>query len=108
MVLLYYQPAGKGAELVLNLAQNLFKSMGQKVYIMSVAVGDPDQAAKQRDEWKLKLPILAGREVYKLHGVTATPEIVILDEHGIVRRIIVGWTDETADSVRKELEKWVK
>jgi hypothetical protein len=108
-LLIYYQPASaRTAEPVLRFAQSLFGRDGAKALILPVAIGDPSQASQQRLDWKLSIHVLAGRPVYKQHGIDSTPCFVVMDAEGIVRSIRLGWSQDTAEVVRADLERWVK
>ncbi|MCE9530779.1 MAG: hypothetical protein K8T89_06600 [Planctomycetes bacterium] len=109
VLLIYYQSeSARTAEPVLRFAESLYKGHGSKIYILPLAIGNSDTALKQRNEWKLSIPMLAGRDVYKQHGVDSTPCFVVLDQQGIVRHLTLGWSDENAATVQSAVEKWAK
>jgi peroxiredoxin len=109
VLLLYYQPGNaKTAEPLLNFAQSLHVKHGNKASILPLAIGTSDVALQQRNDLKMTVHVFGGRDVYRTHGIEATPAFVILDANGMVKRITGGWSDENADAVRVELEKWLK
>jgi peroxiredoxin len=108
-VLLYYQPgSARTAGPVLQFAQELFENVGDRAYVVPLAIGHSDAALKQREDLKLTVHVLAGRDVYRLHGIESAPCLVVIDAKGEVRKVAQGWSDENAAAVRAELEKWVK
>jgi len=108
-VLLYYQPtSGKTAEPVLRYAESLYTQFGGKAFILPMAIGPNDLALQQRNDLKLNVNVLAGREVCRHHGIESAPYFAVIDENGIVRKATLGWSDENADAIRDELEKWLK
>ena len=109
VVLLYYQPgSAKTAEPVLRFAQSLYTRHGSKAFILPLAIGASDAALKQRNDFKLTVHVLGGRDVYRTHAIESTPTFVLLDDTGIVKRVIAGWSDENAAVFRGELEKLLK
>lgn len=109
VVLLYYQPgSAKTAELVLSLAQSLHSKHGDKAFILPLAIGANEAAIQQHNDLRLTVHVLSGLDVYRTHGIEATPTFVVLDANGIVKRIVGGWSDENAVTVRTELEKCLK
>ena len=55
-----------------------------------------------------KVPVYDGTDVYKAHGLEATPVFVVVDADGVVRHVSRGWGGETAATVTRELERWAK
>jgi peroxiredoxin len=109
VVLLYYQPGNaKTAEPVLRLAESLHVKHGTKAAIVPLAIGASDVALQQRNDLKLTVHVLGGRDVYRAHGIEATPSFVVIDATGVVKRLIGGWSDENAAAVQAELEKYLK
>jgi peroxiredoxin len=109
VVLLYYQPSSaRTAEPVLRFAQTLYERHGAKAFILPLAIGPNDAALKQRNDLTLTVNVVAGREVYKIHGVASAPCFAVLDDTGVVRKMTLGWSDENAGAIRDELEKWLK
>ncbi len=109
VVLLYYQPgSARTAEPVLRLAQSLYTQHSAKASILPLAIGTSDAAIQQRNDLKLTLHVLAGRDTYRTHGIESTPTFAIIDDRGVVKRVIAGWSDENAEAVRLELQKWMK
>jgi hypothetical protein len=109
VLLIYYQPdKARTAEPVMRFAQSLFAQYAGKAFVLALAIGDGDKALRQRSDWGLTMHILAGRDVYKQHGIDSTPCFVVIDEEGIVRNITLGWSEENVELVRDELGKWVK
>jgi len=109
VLLLYYQPDSvRTAEPLLRFAEALHNDMGTVARILPVAVGTNEAACRQRDEFKLTVPILAGRSMYKEHGIDSTPCFVLLDKGGIVLDVTLGWSDENAEAVAAGLAKRVK
>lgn len=108
-LLIYYQPgSAKTAEPVLHFAQSMYERHGQRAFILPLAIGSNESALRQRNDLKLTVSVLAGREIYKLHGVESTPCFVVLDENGIVRKVILGWSEENVAEARTEFERWLK
>ena len=74
----------------------------------ALAVGDPETAVQQRTDWRLTVHVLAGRDIYKLHGIESTPCFVVIDAEGTIRHIALGWSEENAEAVSGELAKLLK
>ena len=109
VVLLYYQSGSvRTAEPLLRFAQSLDTRHAGKAVVLPLVVGDPESAVQQRNDWRLAVHVLAGRDVYKQHGIESTPCFVVIDAEGIVRCVALGWSEENAAAVRTELEKRLK
>lgn len=109
VLLVYYQPASvRTAEPVLRFAESLTNRLGGKVVVLPVVVGNSEAALAQRQDLKLTVHLLAGRNAVKAHGIESTPAFVLLDEQGLVRNVTLGWCDENVAAVQAELGKVVK
>lgn len=109
VLLIYYQPGNaKTAEPILRLAESLHVKHGAKAAILPLAIGTSEAALQQSIDLKLTVHVLGGRDVYRAHGIEATPSFAVLDKTGVVKRMIGGWSEENAEAVRVELEKWLK
>jgi peroxiredoxin len=109
VVLIYYQPSSaKTAEPVLRFADTLQARHGHHAAILPLAIGNSEAALAQRNELKVAVSVLAGRDVYRTHGVESAPLFAVLDKDGRVRSITLGWSDDNVAAVRAELEKLVK
>jgi hypothetical protein len=109
VVILWYQPSSvRTAEPVLRLAQTLFDRFGDKAYILPLAIGDGPAALRQRNDLKLSVHVLSGRNVNKLHGIESAPYFEVLDKNGIVKFVAAGWNDDNAGAVQTELEKLLR
>jgi len=108
-LLVYYQPSSqRTAEPVLRLADKLHTQLHGKLAVVPLAIGQSETAVKQRTDFKLSVPIYAGLDVYKQHQIDSTPCFILIDERGLVRKLILGWSDENAAAVESEIAKWVK
>ncbi len=109
IMLVYYQPSSaRTAEPLMRFADALSVRHAGKAIIMPLGVGDAQNVARQRTDWKLSVHVFSGRDVYKKHGVESTPCFVIVDSAGIVRNVTLGWSEENAIAVADELDKWVR
>ncbi len=109
VVLLWYQPSSdRTAEPVLHFAQTLFDQLGNKAYILPLAIGDGAAALKQHNDLKLTVHVLSAHDEVKKHGITSAPYFEVLNKDGVVRFMAVGWSDDNAQAVRAELEKLLK
>ena len=59
-------------------------------------------------EEKTTVPIYDGSDVFKTHGLEATPVFIVVDGEGVVRHVIRGWGSETATIVTRQYERWAK
>jgi peroxiredoxin len=106
IVLVFYAPSSKTCNDVLRFAQSLNDANPREIHVLGLVVSDdPDPVAKQRQELKLTIPILAGQGLRLTYGVDATPKIVLLDAAGVVRGNYVGWGPETPRIVTEELQR---
>jgi peroxiredoxin len=103
VVLFYYQPTADSAADVLRFAEAFQGEVKGRVTVLALAVGDEVVARKQWQTLRLTVPVLAGGEVRQLHGIEATPQVVVLDERGLVRCQLIGWGADTSDQVRRAL-----
>ena len=109
VLLIYYQPASaRTAEPVMRLANSLSTYWAGKAVILPVAIGDSDKALQQQNDWAPTVHLLAGKNIHKQHGIDSTPCFILVDEQGIVRNIRLGWSEENAEAIGNELEKWVR
>jgi hypothetical protein len=106
VLLAYFQPAASSARAVLKMADELH---GRKLgTVMPLAIGDPAEAKKLHVEQRLSVPIYNGLDVYKTHGLEATPVFVVVDADGVVRHVTRGWGGATPDEVARAFERWAK
>jgi hypothetical protein len=106
VLLAYFQPSTSTARSVLKMANELHsRKLGT---VLPLAIGDPAEAKKLHVEQKLSVPIYNGMDVYKRHGLEATPVFVVVDADGAVRHVTRGWGSETPAAVTREFERWVK
>jgi peroxiredoxin len=106
VLLAYFQPSTSSARAVLKMADELHaRKLGT---VLPLAIGDPAEAKKLHVEQKLNVPIYNGLDVYKTHGLEATPVFVVVDADGVVRHVTRGWGGETPVAVTREFERWAK
>lgn len=106
VLLVYFQPTATSAAGLLKLADELHnRKLG---VVLPLSIGDPADASKLHVQEKINVPIHDGTDVYKTHGLNATPIFVIVDADGIIRHVARGWGAETASSVTREFERWAK
>ena len=55
---------------------------------MPLAIGDPADAKSPGGREKTTVPIYDGTDVYKTHGLDATPVFIVVDADGVVRHVI--------------------
>ena len=103
VALFYYQPTADSAAEVLRFAEALQSEVKGRATVLALAVGDENVARKQWQSLQLSMPTAAGGEVCQLHGIEATPQVVVLDERGVVRCQLIGWGDDTGEQVRRAL-----
>jgi peroxiredoxin len=106
VLLAYFQPgAGSGAP-VLQLADELHaRKMGA---VIPLAIGSAKETRALIADLRAKVPVYDGLDVYKTHGLEATPVFVVVDADGVIRHVARGWGGETAATVTRELERWSK
>jgi peroxiredoxin len=63
------------------------------------------QKFAKRHELKHSLGTLADAELLDFYGVTAVPQIVVIDQEGIIRLIRAGGQDENVAEIAALLEK---
>ena len=96
-VLIYYQTASaRTVEPVLRFAESLYSTHGSKAFIVPLAIGPNETALQQRNEFKLTVNVLAGREVYKQHAVEMAPCMVVIDQNGVVRKVAGAGATKTS------------
>jgi hypothetical protein len=106
VLLAYFQPSTSSARAVLKLSDELHaRKLGT---VLPLAIGDPAEAKKLHVEQRLSVPIYNGLDVYKTHGLDATPVLVVVDADGVVRHVTRGWGGETPAAVSREFERWAK
>lgn len=106
ILLAYFQPAVASARPVMKLLDGLNeRKMGA---VLPLAIGDASDAKSLSAELKASVPLFDGTDVYRTHGLTATPVFVIVDADGVVRHVSRGWGSESAATVTREYERWAK
>ncbi len=108
VLLIYFQPQNGSAETVMMAAQQLKQEFRQRVGIVGMAIGQPEDIQKQSSNLKIDIPILFASDLRKLQGIESTPTMIVIDTEGIVRKIAIGWGDESLPMLREELNRWVK
>jgi hypothetical protein len=108
IVLVYYQPHAGTAEAVLKAGEFLRQDFRARVRIVGMAIGDPIAARKQGDNVPVNFPIINATDLRKAQGIESTPTIVLVDGEGVIRKISVGWGDESLGLLREELGKLIK
>lgn len=107
ILMVFYNPVSRNAQDVLKFAQQIGDMHRPDVIVIGMAVSDDaDLVLKQGDDLKLTFPLLSGQGLRLTYAVDATPKLVVLDAHGIVRGAYVGWGREVPDLVREELARW--
>lgn len=106
LLVIYFQPSASSALSVLHLADELnVRKLGT---ILPLAIGEAAEAKKLQFEEKIAVPIFDGTDVYKTHGLEATPVFILVDADGVVRNVWRGWGKETPSSVTRDFERWAK
>jgi peroxiredoxin len=103
VALFYYQPTADSAADVLRFAEALQGEVKGRATVLALAVGDEVVAKQQWQTLRLTVPVLAGGEARQLHGIEATPQVIVLDERGLVRCQLIGWGADTGEQVRRAL-----
>ena len=108
-VLVFFKPGSKTSVGVLRVAEALHTAFAGKATTVAVAVSaGPEEAARQRDELKLTLPVLDGGEVRALYGVDLYPKVFVIDAAGLVAWRFDGYGAETGYLAKREVEKLTK
>jgi peroxiredoxin len=108
IVMLFYSPTSAIAEDVLHFAQSLNDAYGPKITVLALAVSeDTPRILKQREELRLKFPVMCGTGLRLSYAVEGTPKWVLLDHKGVVRVNLDGWGLEMPQLIQDELKKWV-
>lgn len=108
VLLVYFQPSSNSASGAMRLAQTLYSKHRGKAVIMPLAIGEVGSWKNAYAIEGYTMPIYDGNAVYKTHGLDATPVFIIVDRDGNTRNVTRGWGAETAETVTKELERWLK
>jgi peroxiredoxin len=106
VVLAYFQPLAPSGLPVLKLADELHAR--KLAAVVPLAIGRPKDARALIADLRTTVPVYDGTDVYKAHGLEATPVIIVIDKDGVVRHVARGWGAETAAAVTKEVERWAK
>ena len=106
VLLAYFQSTAPSAAPVLKLANELHAR--KIVTVVPLAIGSLKEAKGLIADLKPTVPVYDGLEVYKTHGLEATPVFVVIDADGVVRHVARGWGGETAVAVTREVERWAK
>jgi hypothetical protein len=106
MLLAYFQPGAPSGLPALKLANDLHAR--KLATIVPLSIGETKLAKGLVADLKCQVPVYDGTEVYKTHGLEATPVFVVIDADGIVRHVVRGWGGETAATVTREVERWTK
>jgi peroxiredoxin len=106
VVLAYFQPTAPSGLPVLKLADELHAR--KLATIVPLAIGRAKDAKNLAADLKTTVPVYDGTDVYKAHGLEATPVFVVVDADGVVRHVARGWGGETAGAVTREVERWAK
>ncbi len=106
LLVAYFQPTANSARPILMLADELAARKWGRV--LPLAIGDPGDVRKLARDLKTATPVYDATDVFKTHGLSATPVFVIVDADGVVRHVLRGWGGESAATVTREFERWAK
>jgi hypothetical protein len=106
VLLAYFQPLAPSGAATLKLAETLHRM--KRGTILPLSIGDPSDAKKLHLDSKAGVAIFDGTDVYKTHGLEATPVFIVVDADGIIRHVSRGWGGETAATVTREFERWAR
>ncbi len=105
-LVMYYSPHSKTGVEVLEFARELIGKMGDKVNIVAMAVtNEPEQAVRQYAEKRLPFTIFDGAALRIALSVDATPRFVVLDQDGVIRYAITGWSPPIGEELVGELTR---
>jgi peroxiredoxin len=108
VLMVFYSPTSTTVAEVLRFAQAVRDRHHEEVFVLGLSVADDaEQVRKQSAELGLKFPILAGKGLRHTFGVDATPKLLVLDAHGVVRGQQAGWGPETAEAITEVLQRWL-
>ncbi|HEX3147223.1 MAG TPA: hypothetical protein VHR66_04025 [Gemmataceae bacterium] len=106
VLLAYFQPGAPSGHPALKLVNDLHAR--KLAVVVPLSIGDVKAAKGLVADVKSQVPVYDGTDVYKTHGLDATPVFIVIDAEGIVRHVVRGWGGETAAMVTRELERWAK
>jgi peroxiredoxin len=106
ILLAYFQPGAPSGAPVLKLANELHAR--KLAAVLPLAIGNVKETKALIADLRPAVPVYDGTDVYKAHGLEATPVFVVIDADGVVRHVARGWGGETAAAVTRELERWSK
>lgn len=105
LLMVFYQPGGGTAGLVLRFAQRLADQHHDLTVVGFCTNDDVATVKRVAAELSLTFPTLPGKSLLQSYEVAATPRIVLLDADGIVRGKHLGWGPEVAPTLDEELKK---
>ena len=106
-VVIFYKPGSATSRETLLIAEALQQHFGDKVSVVPLAIGA--NAAKQRDELKLKLPVYDGLDIRETYRVTTFPQFFVLESTGILKWTFeAGVGPETGYLVKAQLDALLK
>jgi peroxiredoxin len=102
VLLLFYTPKSASATEMLKSAQ----ALSQTVQVIGLSVGaDVGKILEQRNILAVTFPIVSGSELRSAFGIDTTPEVLVIDEKGAIRRRFEGWGEETPALIKEELQR---
>lgn len=109
-VAIFFKPGSPTSRETLLIAEALQQHFGDKISVVPLAIGGKaTEAAKQREELKLKLPVYDGLDIREAYQVTTYPQFFILEPTGQLNWIFdAGVGPETGFLVKQQLEKLLK
>ncbi len=108
ILLVFYHPASLTAPELLRFAQHLHHHYGRMVHVVGLSVSENhSEVLKQREALAIQFPVYSGGGMRISYGVESTPKVVLIDSHGVIRGMYLGWGRETSNEVMQELRRWL-
>jgi hypothetical protein len=92
-LLLYFEPNGPSSQEALEQWGRWASTLSQKMHFLAVNLG------KSANFASLPVLLLDGSDVLKTHRIDSTPQIVWVDEEGIVRHRFLGWGPDVYQAI---------
>ncbi len=106
VLLIYVKANADSTTRILQFGQNLQNKFGDSVRVLAVTIGPESKLISEIENMKITYPLLKDCQVRQAHTIESTPQMVVLDSKGYVRKIFLGWGSETPFIVQKEILSW--
>jgi hypothetical protein len=108
LLMVFYNPTSRHVDALMRLVQSVVAQHKEVAVVGLAMAGDAELINRQRRAKGWTFPVLDGTGLCISYAVEGTPKMVLIGADSVVRAIVVGWGDETANELFAELPNWLR